>query len=434
MNVSPPQSVARRGNLQRLSFAACHARHCLLDMTTAATTLLALAAISRLLQAVFIGRSSDISERRIQEKQLQVLSEVVSGPARGKILALHLDAALPADIRQAVLGVEAVRREPHFILNLDLDHSHGKRSQKPVKAAALSHGFSCSSYILHVVVWITIQPEPLQWLWLHWKPRNLLLFSMGSSIDNSVLKYEALSSVEKLTLIRHLSAEADRGSDTLGVFTVLPFSSTGVQFLGPWERESFSSWEALFPDRFPSFQGYTFHIASRLDTESFFFLSKKNHWKKIRLGLNIVECLSAKLNFTYTTTKNSPDSKWGAFSNGVWNGVMGMIHRREKNFTINDLVIDINRGRDFDFSTTIYMDGFGVYLRSPDPLPNWMSIAKVFQGSVWLAVLFAFVASTCFTLLQVRRTSSITDAEKCKRNLYDAKFSRNLFFNTGAST
>ncbi|XP_063866948.1 glutamate receptor U1-like [Scylla paramamosain] len=229
----------------------------------------------------------------------------------------------------------------------------------------------------------------------------MLLFSLESSLDASVLRDEALSGVEKLTLIGHLSVEADRGSDALGVYTVLPFCS-GVRLLSPWERESFSRWEALFPDRFPSFQGYTFHIASRLKDEPFFFPSVKDPLKRNGVGLDMMECLSAKLNFSYTATNNSPDSKWGASSNGVWDGVLGMVHRREKNFTINSFLLDINRSRDFDFSTPIHIDGFGVYLRSPDPLPNWMSFAKVFQGSVWLAVLFAFLASTCFTLLRER--------------------------------
>uniref|UniRef100_A0A0P4VWB7 Ionotropic glutamate receptor L-glutamate and glycine-binding domain-containing protein n=1 Tax=Scylla olivacea TaxID=85551 RepID=A0A0P4VWB7_SCYOL len=258
------------------------------------------------------------------------------------------------------------------------DHSHRQRSKQQVKAAVLPRGSSSSP-----------------------QPRNMLLFSLGSSLDASVLRDEALSGVEKLTLIGHLSAEADRGSDALGVYTVLPFSS-GVRLLGPWERESFSRWEALFPDRFPSFQGYTFHIASRLKDEPFFFPSVKDPLKRNGVGLDMMECLSAKLNFSYTATNNSPDSKWGASSNGVWDGVLGMVHRREKNFTINSFLLDINRSRDFDFSTPIHIDGFGVYLRSPDPLPNWMSFAKVFQGSVWLAVLFAFLASTCFTLLRER--------------------------------
>uniref|UniRef100_A0A0P4VUC2 Ionotropic glutamate receptor L-glutamate and glycine-binding domain-containing protein n=1 Tax=Scylla olivacea TaxID=85551 RepID=A0A0P4VUC2_SCYOL len=271
------------------------------------------------------------------------------------------------------------------------DHSHRQRSKQQVKAAVLPRGSSSSP-----------------------QPRNMLLFSLGSSLDASVLRDEALSGVEKLTLIGHLSAEADRGSDALGVYTVLPFSS-GVRLLGPWERESFSRWEALFPDRFPSFQGYTFHIASRLKDEPFFFPSVKDPLKRNGVGLDMMECLSAKLNFSYTATNNSPDSKWGASSNGVWDGVLGMVHRREKNFTINSFLLDINRSRDFDFSTPIHIDGFGVYLRSPDPLPNWMSFAKVFQGSVWLAVLFAFLASTCFTLLRVRRVSCLTNKEKYTR-------------------
>lgn len=58
----------------------------------------------------------------VMEQSLRVLGEVVSGPARGRPVVLHLDSTLPVDVQRAVTGVEAVRDAPH--ITLSLDHSH----------------------------------------------------------------------------------------------------------------------------------------------------------------------------------------------------------------------------------------------------------------------------------------------------------------------
>ena len=365
-------------------------------MVPAAAVLMAITGLLKLL--LLSGTTAAIVGYRYTE-QLQVLSHVVSGPARGRPLALHLDSALPADMQQAVLGVEAVRKTPHLTLSLSLNHSFGWPRQE-ASTSALSYA---SSSMLHVVLWLTPRPELLQALWLYWKPRNLLFLSLGSSSGADILRDEALSGVENLALIGQLSAEADPSRDALGVYTVMPFSFDGVQLLSPWRQASFSSWEALFPDRFPSFEGYTFHIASRMRDLIFFYPSERDPLKGEGVCEDMLQVLSAKLNFTYTTTTDSSDSKWGILSNGSWDGLMGMLERREKNFTINSLLVNFDRSNSFDFSTTIDIDGFGAYLRTPLPLPQWTSITRVFEGPIWLAVFMAFVAVSCFTLLQVRR-------------------------------
>ncbi|XP_050706165.1 uncharacterized protein LOC126991447 [Eriocheir sinensis] len=329
------------------------------------------------------------------EGHLQVLSEVVSGPARGRPLALHLDPALPADVRWAVVGVEAMRSTPHLTLTLDFSHSR--------RQAAPPGDLFSSSAVLHVVLWLTPRPELLQALWLHWKPRNLLLFSLGPSSGTDLLRHEALSGVENVALIGHLSAQADSRPDALGVYTVLPFSPGGVRLLGPWRREAFASWEALFPDRFLSFEGYTFHIASRFIREPFLYLNKINPKKAEGVSVEILKVLCSKLNFTCSTTADSIGSNWSGISKGTWNDVFGMIERQEKNFTINSLALNIHRAESFDFSTTLSVAGFGAFLMTPPPLPRWMGIARVFNGTTWMATLSALLAITCLRLLQVRR-------------------------------
>ncbi|XP_050734072.1 glutamate receptor ionotropic, kainate 4-like isoform X2 [Eriocheir sinensis] len=329
------------------------------------------------------------SNSAISEGQLQVLSEVVSGPAHGRPLALHLDPTLSADVRRAVVGGEAVRRTPHFILTFGLCHS--------LQEVALPGDSSSSAVVLHVVLWLAPRPELLQTLWLQWKPRNLLLFSLGPSPGTDLLRHEALSGVENVALIGLLSAQADPRPDKLGVYTVLPFSPGGVRLLGSWRRETFASWEALFPDRFPSFEGYTFHLATFIDdAPNLYNDTSRTSVVGRGVAVSMMECFSAQLNFTYTLTIKPPDSKWGAIENGSWSGLLGMIARKEKLFTINGLAFAEDRNADFDRSELITMESWRLFLAMPQPLSKWLSLVRPFTPTVWAILLVLLLFLVCF--------------------------------------
>ncbi|XP_050734074.1 uncharacterized protein LOC127007315 [Eriocheir sinensis] len=322
------------------------------------------------------------------EGQLQVLSDVLSGPARGKPLTLHLDTTLPADVQRAVMGLEVVRRTPHLTLTLSLSDSRWQ--------SMLGGSSFIFSKMLHVLLWFTPRPELLQSLWLYWKPRNLLLFSLGPSPGTDLLRHEALSGVENVALIGHLSAQADPRLDALWVHTVLPFSPGGVQLLGPWRREAFASWEALFPDRFPSFEGYTFHIATWFFDPP--FLYNKPSAPDVGIGYyrHLLKAISSKLNFTYTLTREPPDLKWGVIENGSWVGCLGMVARKEKNFTLNGLFISKERVAYFEPSDIVGREHASVFMPSPMPVPEWLSIVRPFSPSTWASFVVVVVIAVVF--------------------------------------
>lgn len=347
------------------------------------------------IQIILASGSSAISAGRRFERQLAILSEVVSGPALGTPLALHLDVTIPVDLRQAVLNVEYVRRTPHLTLTLGINQSHELQPRQEAAVKAPYHGYSFSS-ILHVVLWLTPRPEFLHDLWVHWKPSNLLFFSLGSSLATDVLSHEALSGVNKLALIGHISAKVNGDPDAFGVYTMLPFS-TGVQFLGPWRRDSFSSWEALFRDRFPSFEGYTFQIAPYIDYPPYmyrpFIEESKFPSKKYGRGvaIHMLETISKKLNYTYTIREMV--GKWGAIENGSWVGILGTMARKEKNFTISGFYINEERLSGFDPSVTVGSESSSVFVPSPKPLPEWLSIVRPFTPSAWASFMMVVVIS-----------------------------------------
>ncbi|KAG0710439.1 Glutamate receptor ionotropic, delta-1 [Chionoecetes opilio] len=360
------------------------------------------AAISCLLKLILVSGTvyTVASGNQLHDRQLQVLGEVVSGPARGRPLTLHLDAALPADVQQAVLEVEAVRRAPRLTMSLSLNHSHGQLSWHEAAAASLPRVASSSSSMLHVVLWFTPQPELLQALWHHCKPRNLLLLNMGSTLGAEVLRAESLSGVEKLVLIGHLLAEAEQDPDALGVYTVLPFSPGGVQLLGPWRRESFGSWEALFPDRFPSFEGYTFHLASWMIDYPYLYRKNKTSSQGRGITIKVVDSLSVLLNFSYTLTVEPPELVYAGKVNGSWAGTLGMVYRKEKNFTVNMFYVTLERWKDFDPSAYWSFIDIDVFLSAPQPFPMSTNLLRPFTFGVWATVVtsLAVAMSSCLVL------------------------------------
>ncbi|XP_063866917.1 uncharacterized protein LOC135103981 [Scylla paramamosain] len=364
---------------------------------------------SSLFQVILVRSCSTAAiASRQHERHLHVLSEVVSGPAHGKPLALHLDTALPADVRQAVLGVEAVRRTPHFTLSLGLNHSQGRWPRQETASAALSYG---SPAMLHVVLWLTPRPELLKALWILWKPRHLLFFSLGSLPGTEVLRDEAVSNVEKLALIGHLSAEAERGPDALGVYTMLPFSSSGVQLLGPWEHESFSNWEALFPDRFPSFEGYTFQLATWMVDYPYLYHKNTNSLQGTGISIRALEAVSSLLNFSYTLTVKPPEPVYGGKLNGSWAGILGMILKKEKNFSINTFYLTPERYKDFDPSSYWGFSKVGAFLLTPPPLPMSLNLLRPFTVGVWTTIAFCFALAVC-SCLMLERTANPRSSER----------------------
>ena len=353
---------------------------------------------SVLLHVIIVSSSTFVVASRQHERQLQVLSEVVSGPADGKPLALHLDATLPADVQRAVLGVEAVRRTPHFTLNIGLNHSQGRWLKQEMGSAALPHG---SPDMLHVVLWLTPRPELLKALWLLWKPRHLLLFSLGSMSGTEVLSEEALANVEKLTLIGQLCGKSEQGINALGVYTPLPFSSRGVQLLGPWERESFSSWEALFPDRFPSFQGYTFQLATWMVDYPYLYRKNTSSLQGTGISIKALDAVSSRLNFSYTLTVKPPEPVYGGKLNGSWAGILGMILKEEKNFSINTFYLNPERYKDFDPSSFWGFSKVGAFLLTPSPLPMSLNLLRPFTFGVWATVACCFALAVCSCLMLV---------------------------------
>lgn len=315
----------------------------------------------------------------VMQEQLQVLSEVLSGPAQGRSLALHFDPDLPEDTQQRVMALPEVRHTPHLILNMNSNYTWWPRA----------------SSLLHVVLYLRHTTQIIQWLWHDWKPRNLLLLSLASKHCSSILNEDMLRSVEALALIT-----AEEG-DSHRIYTLLPFSSPWPHLLGHWNPHHFTHWHILFPHRFSHFSEYNFQLTTwpQGDEPILYWDGTTN--KSAGLTVKILDTLSLPLNFTYTLIPGPAGIAFGSFVNGSWTGVLELLHNKKSNFTVNGFFLTEERAREFDASIPYLVDNFGVFFRKPQHLPQWKNIIMPYPYTVWIAICVSLVAATFLTVVQV---------------------------------
>ncbi|XP_071552924.1 glutamate receptor ionotropic, delta-2-like [Panulirus ornatus] len=317
-----------------------------------------------------------LPDEKVFGDKITILSEVLMGPLRDRTtVVVHLDDALPWVVQEAIMALEAVQETPHVTLSLGVNQP----------APPFIHG---GSFVLHLLLFLTDPTKLLQSLWPNWRPRYLLLFSLASSNSvATILNHEVFSKVSKLALMTELPNEVLGRPRTMGVYTFQPFSSSKPKFLGEWNPLHYKQRSWLFTDRFPSFDGYQFEVASWMNDPPFLYQRTSSSVVSRRgVMIHAVATLASALNFTYTLALRPPDMKWGSLVKGRWNGLLGQIFRGEKNFTISTLFVNAQRQQDFDASVSFITSGFGAFLQNPRPLPEWLNVQRPFQPFVWAAV------------------------------------------------
>ncbi|KAG7158152.1 Glutamate receptor-like 37, partial [Homarus americanus] len=66
------------------------------------------------------------------------------------------------------------------------------------------------------------------------------------------------------------------------------------------------------------------------------------------------------------TTVLSPDGEWGRqLPNGSFTGLIGKTQRKEVDMSLGPFSVTWERAQVVDFSSTLYVDGFGIFLPRP---------------------------------------------------------------------
>ncbi|XP_066964513.1 ionotropic receptor 21a-like [Macrobrachium rosenbergii] len=195
------------------------------------------------------------------------------------------------------------------------------------------------------------------------------------------------------------------GKRNVGVFSFFPFSPDDpVRLLRSWGSLKLSgSLQDIFTDRFETFEGYEFQLATWFDDRPYLYHAKSDSEEQgAGVVVEMLRAMAITLNYTYQMTPISSDYQWGSFENGEWKGMLGMVHRREKNFTVNYFVITSERAQSFDASTSYWMEGFGISLLLPSPLPKWRGFYYPLQAHVWFGVVLTLGVTILLMTIQDR--------------------------------
>ncbi|KAK4317490.1 hypothetical protein Pmani_011436 [Petrolisthes manimaculis] len=297
------------------------------------------------------------------ERAVTIVRHVMKGPARGRTLTFSLDTTLPATVKDAISSL------PQF--------------QPPVSDS------------LHVALFSNLSHQTTSLGSVTHPPRHLLLVSLRSGHDiTALLTQPWLSGVQSLALVTPVSG-------SLVTYTLLPFCSPSLHYLGHWSTHTFHTWESLFPDRFLNTCHTVFHVAMKLEDPPYFY-RRRLHSQPVGVSVNMLRALSTKLNFSYDVTEDSLDGTWGVLEGGKWSGMLGMVNRGEYNFTGNGFIQSLERMEAFDFGEYIYQDKVSVFLRKPVPVQAWMDLVRPFSVGVWAALLVTLLLSSAFFTLQAR--------------------------------
>ena len=347
-----------------------------------------------ILQTIFVRKDSSFVVGQCYDNYLQILNDVLSIPAEENQLVLHLDHAFPIYFQESVLNADEVRNTPHLLTN-----GLALTSVKTNVANVWVH----NSFIIHVMFCFTHCQPMLESLWLYWKPHNVIIVNLDNSSNHNLLKENSLRDVKNIALIAELSPDADTHCDVVGLYTLYPFSSDSVVFISHWSKFLFTTWNGLFLDRFSTFDGYTFSLATWMNDRPFLYKSSSiSNTNGAGVNLQVLQSLSSVLNFSYILTPEPPDLKWGIKLNGSWAGMLGMIARKEQNFSINNFFLSYERVQDFEPSTSYFEESTRGYLLHPEPLPEWMNIYRPFSFTVWSVILASLLLLLCVSYLQVR--------------------------------
>jgi ionotropic kainate glutamate receptor 2 len=94
--------------------------------------------------------------------------------------------------------------------------------------------------------------------------------------------------------------------------------------------------------------------------------------------------LAEKLNFTYSIKKAY---QWGSFSNGTWNGMVGMIERGISDIAVTDLSMTKDRSSAVDFLPSLMETSEELFINHPGESLSLDGYTAPFSFSSWVGVI-----------------------------------------------
>ncbi|XP_046352525.2 glutamate receptor-like [Haliotis rufescens] len=237
-----------------------------------------------------------------------------------------------------------------------------------------------------------------------------LLLNLGPGCSDGIVsekdpqlvsgKRELVNIIRKTSFVgktRHYKFD-DAGYVTARSYNIVSTSDKRPKWfhnVGTWSEEGrlevFD--EEIFENTFRNFGNTTLLIGSQ---EALPFVVKNiidNRTVFTGFCIDILDELALRFNFNYTIVEPS-DRIWGAPINdkGDWNGIVGMIVRKELDFGAGPFTITSIRESVIDFTKPFMEDGAGIITRRPDGESQKMfKMFTPFAPIVWGCIVIAII-------------------------------------------
>ncbi|XP_068214583.1 glutamate receptor 1-like [Palaemon carinicauda] len=225
---------------------------------------------------------------------------------------------------------------------------------------------------------------------LIWPTRLLLVTRLSLPRLHPLRK--SLSGINAMVITPEETSKSARW----GVYTYLPYSHR-VAPVAYWTSHSGLSYLAnaqLFPNKFRRLtdgahldvvgQNFPPHVVVR--KSSIKDGSEESSFVFTGPLLLVLEMLADNINFTYNLVRPS-DGSWGfLFPNGTWNGMVGMLHRKEVDFGLGPFGITYLRAQVVDYTSPLVIDYGRILGRRGNTAVDPWSFALPLTYPVWISI------------------------------------------------
>ncbi|XP_014681999.1 PREDICTED: glutamate receptor-like isoform X2 [Priapulus caudatus] len=130
------------------------------------------------------------------------------------------------------------------------------------------------------------------------------------------------------------------------------------------------------------------------------------------IAIEMVQALARLYNFTYELVPPA-DNLWGSPINGTdkWNGVIGLVQRKEVEFAAGPFTIQEKRSKVVDFSIPFEFVTGAIMIRKPRPGYDMYIFTKPFRPSVWCMIAGAMLVTTVIGYLIQRAAATLVKTQ-----------------------
>lgn len=268
----------------------------------------------------FCGAGFEMSISSGNEYFTRVLEDLLSNPLTEDKILLVLDPKLleHADIDDVFVKALS-QAESYCVVTWDT----------PISETGIPRAVIRGSYVTTIVLFENdhrpfFDKEAVSWLW---NPDYIILFNLNRDLDTRVIAQHPLVQRSKYIVTFNPGAQKN---DSYSLHRVHPsiYQRQDNNFFwyraaGFWNKTRFPNKKDLFKWSGSNFGGAIIELASFCDDFPFLYQNLtfdaiKTSSECVGAGLEILDIMAAKFNFSYVVQMIPPDQNWGAMENGSW--------------------------------------------------------------------------------------------------------------------